>query len=107
MLLESAAAEAASAIEAIHAIEHVFAIPDEHPADVLIVLLQVGTVVLQLAVVAEIGIVAVATVVPDQAESAVMPMFEREAVGTVPALQKLIPGRPFRLDDLRVAPRHT
>jgi len=107
MLLEPTAAEAVVTIQTIHAVEHVLAVPHEHPADVLIILLQIAAVVLHLAVITEIAVPTVTALLADETMAAILGMLKRETVGAVATLQELITRRSLRLDNLSKTVRNT
>ena len=62
MLLHSRTSEQVMAVEAVHAVEGFLAVPDEHPAEDVVVLFQVAAIPLQLAVIEEVAVLAVAII---------------------------------------------
>lgn len=91
MLLHAGATEEMFAIETVAAVKRFLRIPNEIACDAMIIFLQIGAVVLQLAVIEVIGIHAVVVILPNSRVAAPLRILLHENMMTVFAIEQSVP----------------
>jgi len=90
VFLHPRAAKEVLAIEAVHGVQHILAVPDERAEHDVVVLLIIAAQVLQLAVIAKIAVRTVLTIFSNACVCAITGVLERVAVCAVFALPELV-----------------
>jgi hypothetical protein len=98
LLFESRAAEEVPAVEAVHSVETVLAVPDERTEENPVIILVVAAEVLQLAVIEEVAVSAIPASFPAAAERAILTVLENEALVTIFRVPELVAGDVLALD---------